>query len=243
MITLAKVKKNLQILEFIKSTENALADLSYTDHGLRHSNLVAVRARAIAKEIGLTEREGELAAIAGFCHDMGNFLSRTYHNYFGALLFHQVFQDEAEPKELVTITRAIANHDKNIEGVAFASPISAVAILADKSDVHRSRVVVTEMEEIKADIHDRVNYATRASRLTVDPVRGYKGGVEAQSKRTSNGVEEKKKRITLTLRIDTNFVPIMEYFEIFTDRMVFCRKAAEYLGYNFGLIINKFRLL
>ena len=118
--------------------------------------------------------------------------------------------------------QAIANHDKKKEDMNFASPVSAVVVLADKSDVHRSRVTAEVIEEIKADIHDRVNYATKLSQLKID-----KG----------------KKRITLTLKIDTNFVPIMEYFEIFTKRMVFCRKAAEYLGYDFGLVINKFRLL
>ena len=222
MITLAQIKKHPQILEFIKGTENVLAALSYTDHGFRHADLVADRARTIAKEIGLSGKEGESAAIAGFCHDMGNFLSRTYHSYFGALLFSQVFKDKFEPEEIVTIMQAIANHDKKIEDMSFAGPISAIVVLADKSDVHRSRVSVKVMEEIKSDIHDRVNYATKLSRLKID---------------------KNKKRITLTLRIDTNFVPIMEYFEIFTRRMVLCRKAAEYLGYDFGLIINKFRLL
>jgi len=222
MMTLAKVQKHPQILEFIKSTEKALAELSYTDHGLRHSKLVADRARTIAKEIGLSAREEELAAIAGFCHDMGNFLSRSQHNYFGALLFQQVFSNDFKPEELVIIMQAIANHDKRQEDISFNNPVSAIAILADKSDVHRSRVIVTTLEEIKADIHDRVNYATRMSSLKIN---------------------NKKKRITLTLRIDTNFVPIMEYFEIFTERMVFCRKAAEFLGYNFGLVINKVRLL
>ena len=222
MITLSQVKKNPQVLEFVKQTENVLAALSFTDHGLRHANLVADRARTIAKEVSLKAREEELAAISGFCHDMGNFLSRTYHNYFGGLLFHQVFKDEIEPKELVIIAQAIANHDKRIDDVAFAGPISAITILADKSDVHRSRVIVKTMDEIKDDIHDRVNYATKSSHL---------------------GVDKKKKRIILTLKIDTKFVPIMEYFEIFTDRMVFCRTAAEYLGYNFNLMINKFRLL
>ena len=222
MITLAEVKNNPQISEFIRQTEKVLADLSYTDHGLRHSNLAAERARVIAKGIGLNQRQEELAAIAAFCHDIGNFLSRTYHNYLGALLFQQVFNDKFNPKELVTIMQAIANHDKEIEDISFAGPVSAVVVLADKSDVHRSRVITQQIEEIKADIHDRVNYATKKSILDVD---------------------KQKRRINLTLKIDTNFVPIMEYFEIFTDRMVFCRKAAEYLGYDFGLMINKFRLL
>lgn len=243
MITFTEVKKHPQVLEFIKQTESVLSALSYTDHGFRHSNLVAARAMTIAKEIGLSKKEGELSAIAAFCHDMGNFLDRTFHNYFGALLFYQVFKDDFEPKEMTSILQAIANHDKMIEDMSFTSPISAIVVLADKSDVHRSRVIVKVIEEIKADIHDRVNYATRFSRLKIDPVRGYKGKVKAQSPQTSNGVDKKKKRITLTLKIDTNFVPIMEYFEIFTDRMVLCRKAAQSLGYNFGLVINKFRLL
>jgi len=222
MITSAQVKKNPQILEFIGQTEKVLAALSYTDHGFRHADLVADRARKIAQEIGLKKDEEEMAAISGFCHDMGNFLSRTLHNYFGALLFHQVFQNDFDPKESIAIMQAISNHDKKVEDMSFASAVSAIVVLADKSDVHRSRVLVKKIEEIKTDIHDRVNYATRMSNLKTD---------------------KKKKRITLTLRIDTNFVPIMEYFEIFTDRMVFCRRAAESLGYDFGLIINRFRLL
>ncbi len=222
MLTLSQVKKNPQIIEFIKQTENVLADLSFTDHGFRHSNLAADRARTIAKEIGLTKGEKELAAVAAFCHDMGNFLSRTYHNYLGALLFGQVFSKDFEPKESVTIMQAISNHDKSVEDVSFVSPISAIVVLADKSDVHRSRVTTKVIKEIKADIHDRVNYATKESRLKID---------------------KKKKGITLTLKIDTNFVSIMEYFEIFTKRMVFCRKAAQSLGYDFGLVINNFKLL
>lgn len=222
MLTLNQIKKNPQVLEFIKETEKTLAALSYTDHGLRHSNLAADRARNIAKEIGLNKKEGELAAIASFCHDMGNFVSRSHHNYFAAILFYQVFSKDFKPEELATIMQAIANHDKSQEDMSFASPISAIVVLADKSDVHRSRVIAQKIEEIKADIHDRVNYATKECRLKINKA---------------------KKNITLTLKIDTNFVPIMEYFEIFTDRMVFCRRAAEYLGYSFGLVINKFRLL
>jgi len=222
MINLQQVKQNPQILGFIKETEKSLAALSYTDHGLRHANLVADRARNIAKEIGLNRGEQELAAIASFCHDMANFISRSHHNYFAALLFHQVFMNDFEPKEMTIIMQAISNHDKQQEDIRFADAVSAVLVLADKSDVHRSRVISQKMEEIKADIHDRVNYATKECHLKVDRM---------------------KKRITLTLKIDTNFVPIMEYFEIFTDRMVFCRLAAEYLDYKFGLVINSFRLL
>lgn len=220
MKTLNDIKKNPQILEFIQQTETTLAALSYTDHGFRHCNLVADRARNIAKEIGLPQREQELAAIAAFCHDMANFLSRTYHNYLAPLLFQQVFINQFAPKEMTEIMQAIANHDK--DEMNFTTKISAIVVLADKADVHRSRVTVSKMEDIKADIHDRVNYATKESKLKV---------------------EKEKKRIILTLKIDTSFVPIIEYFEIFTERMVFCRKAAEFLGYKFGLVINKFQLL
>jgi len=220
MITLSHVKKNPQILEFINHARMALVALSYTDHGLGHANLVADRARKIAREIGLSKKDEELSSVASFCHDMGNFISRSNHNYFGALLFHQVFGKEFPPDEIVPIMHAIANHDKG--DTTFINPISAVTVLADKSDVRRSRVTTKDMKEIKSDIHDRVNYATKISQIKI---------------------EKKKRRITLVLKIDTNFVPVMEYFEIFTDRMVYCRRAAEYLKYDFGLIINNFKLL
>ena len=220
MVTLRDVKNNPQILEFINQTEIAMEALSYTNHGLRHSNVVAERAMQIARSIGLSERESELAAISGFCHDMGNFMTRTFHHFFGAMLFSQVFLGKFEPKELAMIIQAISNHDK--DEMNFVYPISAVLVLADKSDVDRSRVTEKDMAKIKEDIHDRVNYAARESKVEVNKT---------------------KKRITLTLKIDTNFCPVMEYFEIFTERMVFCRKAAQFLGYDFGLVINKFRLL
>ncbi|MSU60295.1 MAG: HD domain-containing protein [Candidatus Staskawiczbacteria bacterium] len=220
MITLEDVKKNPQILEFINQTEQAMEALRYTNHGIRHSNLVSQRAMEIAKAVGLDAREGELAAIAGFCHDMGNFLTRTFHHFFGAQLFSQVFMGKCDPGELAMIMQAISNHDK--EEMNFSNKISALLVLADKSDVHRSRVAEQSIEETKSDIHDRVNYATTNSSVKVDKA---------------------KKRITLTLKIDTNFCPVIEYFEIFTERMVFCRKAAQFLGYDFGLVINSFRLL
>ncbi len=220
MITLKEVRQHPQILEFIQQTEEAMEALSYTNHGLRHSTVVAERAMQLAREIGLSPREAELSAIAGFCHDMGNFLTRTFHHFFGAQLFSQVFMGKFEPRELAMIMQAISNHDK--EEMNFTHAISAILVLADKSDVDRSRVVKQDPEHFKTDIHDRVNYAATESKIKVNKL---------------------KKKITLTLKIDTNFCPIMEYFEIFTERMVFCRKAAQFLGYDFGIVINKFRLL
>ncbi|MBU0476403.1 HD domain-containing protein [Patescibacteria group bacterium] len=220
MLTFAKVKNNPQVLEFIKQTEKALTELQYTEHGLKHATLVADRARTIAKEIGLPRKDQELAAISGFCHDMGNFIGRTQHHYWGALLFHQIFPDE-DPEEIALVMQAIANHDKG-EEMILASPISAIVVLADKSDSRRSRVIEEDINKIKEDIHDRVNYAVTNSKLKI---------------------EKRSKKIILTLKIDVKFTPLMEYFEIFTDRMVYCRESAEYLGYRFGLVINQIKLL
>jgi len=220
MINLSQVRKNPQILEFIKQGESALGALGYPEHGIKHVGLVADRARTIAREIGLQKKDQELAAIAGFCHDIGSFLSRKSHHYFGAFLFQEVFSKDFSPREMAQIMQAIVSHDES--EMEFSNPISAVVVLADKSDVRRSRVLTKKMAEIKSEIHDRVNYATQRSRLKIDKV---------------------KKKITLTLKIDTKFVPIMEYFEIFTQRMVYCRKAAKFLGYHFGLVINNFKLL
>lgn len=219
-INLKDIRSNNQILEFIKESDRSLAMLGYTDHGLRHLDLVALRAREIGKKISLSPRTQELSAIAGFCHDMGNFMGRTQHHYWGALLFHQVFGHQMPTIELVPIVQAIANHDK--EEMKFTSPVSAVLVIADKSDVHRSRVRRQSKKDILKDIHDRVNYAATFSAIEVSKA---------------------KKQIDLRLKIDTKVVPILEYFEIFTERMSFCRKAAEHLGYKFGLIINNFKLL
>jgi len=220
MITFKEIQKNPSVLEFIKQTEVTLKAHNYTHHGLRHAKLVANRARTVAREIGLPKRSQELVSIAGFTHDFANFLSRTYHNYLGALIFQQLFADDFSPRELAVIMQAIANHDKY--EMKFSNSVSAIVVLADKSDVHRSRVTIKDMKKIKADIHGRVNYATKSSRL---------------------GINKRSKRITLSLKIDTNFVPLMEYFEIFTGRMVYCRKAASYLGYKFGLVVNSIKLL
>jgi len=220
MLTYQDIRKHPKILEFINQSEITIKALDYTEHGLRHAKLVAREAKSLAKQINLSERDQDLAAIAGFCHDMGNFLGRSQHHYWGGLLFHQIFENEFTPKELAWVMQAIANHDKSI--MKLTEPISAVVVLADKSDVHRSRVTVQSLKEIRADIHDRVNYAVTRSDLSVN---------------------ETKKQIILTLKIDRNFVPIIEFFEIFTERMTYCRQAANYLGYKFHLVINNFKLL
>jgi len=216
----SKVKNNPQVLEFIKQTDVALKALGYTEHGLKHASLVSDRALSIAKEAGLSKKNQELAAIASYCHDMANFLSRKYHNHLGSMLFHQIFANDFTPSDLSVIMQAISFHDRS--EMTLSHPVSAIVIIADKSDVRRSRVTERKMEKIRSDIHDRVNYATKGSRIKINKA---------------------KKTVTLILNIDTNFVPIIEYFEIFTDRMVYCRKAANFLNYKFGLVINKFKLL
>jgi metal-dependent HD superfamily phosphatase/phosphodiesterase len=221
MLTFKQVKENKFIQNFIREASEHLKLVGFTDHGFRHVGIVADRARMIAKSIGLSQREQELSAMAGYCHDMGNCLGRTYHHYWGAMLFSQVFLQAADnPEDITDVMQAIVNHDK--DDLKFMNKISAVVVLADKSDVHRSRVLVKKIQKIKTDIHDRVNYATVDSRLVI---------------------EKNQKIIGLKLKIDTKFVPLMEYFEIFTDRMVYCRKAAEYLHYKFGLEINRVKLL
>lgn len=216
---LAKIKKHPLILEYIKQSEASLKALSYTEHGLRHATLVSDRARNIAQDMGVSPNDIELAAIAGYCHDIGNFIGRTNHHNWGSLLFSQFFSDDLSPKNLTRIMQAIANHDS--EEMRFTNIISAIVVLADKSDVARKRVLVKDLDEIKKDIHDRVNYATTDAHLKVKRDTG---------------------KITLTLKIDIKFVPIIEYFEIFTERMIYCRTAAEYLGYEFNLIINNIEL-
>ena len=223
MLKLEEVKKHPGVKECIKKSEQYLDFLGYTDHGVRHVSVVSDRAKSLAKNIGMDEREQELASIAGYCHDMGNFLQRTGHCYTGAMIFSQLFLPKAKTSkdadEVLLIMQAIANHDENKYEIM--NTIGAILILADKSDVHRSRVKDRDPENIKKDIHDRVNYSVIDSSFkTIDS----------------------KKDIVLKLKIDTKVTGVMEYFEIFNERMILCRKAADFLGYNFVLIINDFKL-
>jgi metal-dependent HD superfamily phosphatase/phosphodiesterase len=175
----------------------------------------------VASKVGLDESETEYAGIAGFCHDMGNFLGRDLHHHWASLLFHQVFSSQINDIEgMVKIMQAISNHDK--DEAKLVNNTTAVLIIADKSDVHRDRVKEKDKEKVKLDIHNRVNYSITRNDLDVNP---------------------DTKIITLMLDLDQKFTPIMDYFEIFTGRMNYCRKSAEYLGYRFKLVINDFELL
>ncbi|MFA5020510.1 MAG: HD domain-containing protein [Patescibacteria group bacterium] len=218
-LTLEEVKNNPFIDDFILQTEIYLKALGFTDHGYRHVNIVADRCQLLARQLKLSQREIDLAGIAGYCHDMGNFLGRTQHHYWAAMLFSQIFIPQCEPRDISRIAQAIVSHDK--DEVKIVDKISAILILADKSDVHRDRVIRRDFKGIKGDIHDRVNYAATSNTLKVNNLR---------------------RQVILKIAIDTKESNAMDYFEIFSERMSFCRVAAEYLGYKFILIINNFKL-
>jgi len=220
MISFEEVRNNPHILAFIKKSEIALKKQGFTNHGILHVEFVAERAKKLAKEIRFSKEDQVLCQISGFCHDMGNFLSRELHHYLGAILFYEVFKEKFDIDSLTTVMEAISSHDES--KMEIPSPVAAVLILADKSDVRRERVYTKSLRKIMRDIHDRVNYGAHWSKLTFD---------------------KSKKTISLKLKIDTKFVPIMEYFEIFTERMIQCRKAAKVLGFKFSLEINDFKLL
>jgi len=217
-ITFDQVQDDPRIRVYIRHADDCLAKIGYTEHGERHVGLVAHIAFNILKRLSLSERECELAAIAGYMHDIGNGVNREYHAQIGAVMAMQILVPMGMPDpEIAKIIGAIGNHHE-----ADGDPVSAVAaalILADKSDVHRTRV--RNPDFIRFDIHDRVNYAVEKSFLNVD---------------------EGKKLVTLELTIDTAISQVMEYFEIFMSRMLACRKAAAFLGCQFGLTVNGNRL-
>ena len=218
-LTLKQIKQDPRLNSFIDQTEKYLKALGYTDHGRRHLDIVSDRAKKIANKLGLNQHDQETAAIAAWCHDIGNFLGLTQHHYWGAMLFSQCYINQANPDDVTKITQAIVSHDK--DDLKIVDKVTACVIIADKSDVHRLRVLNKNMKEIKADIHDRVNYAVTDNRLNID---------------------KQKKTITLALKLDTKFTDIIDYFSIFVERMNYCQKAAAYLGYTFHLQINNTKL-
>jgi len=218
-VTLDNIKKNQEAEDFLKKADDYLAILSYTEHGIRHARLVADIAKNVLERLDYKRREMELASIAGYLHDIGNVVGRVNHEQIGAIIAKDILEKLGmTSKEIAQIILAIGNHEE--ETGEAVDPISAALILADKTDVHRSRVHAQSREHF--DIHDQVNYAVTKSFLRVD---------------------EKKKTITLELTIETKVSKIMSYFEIFLSRMMMCRKAAKVLGCKFELNINGTRLL
>ncbi|MBQ9939633.1 MAG: HD domain-containing protein [Oscillospiraceae bacterium] len=219
MITLKQVKENPAIKTYIAYADNVLVQLGYTEHRFIHINRVASVAKYILESLGYSEREIELAQIAGYLHDIGNLINRIEHAQSGAAMAFCLLNDMgADPEDIATICTAIGNHD---ESTAVAvSPVAAALIIADKADMRRSRVRDVDTPEF--DIHDRVNYSVTNSMVTVS---------------------EDRSVISLDLEIDTSYCPIMDYFEIFLSRMTLCRKAAEKLGATFQLTINNQRIV
>lgn len=219
MISFEDVKKNAEVINLLKLAEKQLEIRGYTEHSFRHVSRTAKTAGLILEELGHTPGEIELARIAGYLHDIGNAINRMDHAHTGAYMAYRILTDMGmNYEEAGVIMQAIGNHDED-SGTA-VSNISAALILADKSDVHRSRVTNNDLATF--DIHDRVNYAVVKSELKVDAI---------------------NMSVVLQLEIDTVICPVMDYFEIFLDRMKMNRGAAEFLGLKFSLIINENQLL
>ena len=217
-ITFADIKNNDDIRTYIEKEDESLKALGYTEHSFTHVLKVAMNASEILLELGYSEREAELVKIAGYLHDIGNVINRVDHAQSGAVMSFRILDKlGADAEDIATIITAIGNHD---EGTAY--PVNAVAaalIIADKADVRRSRV--RNQDVATFDIHDRVNYAVTLSQLGV----------------------KKNGGISLELDVDTNICTLADYFEIFLERMVLCKKAAKKLGEEFSLIINGQRML
>lgn len=219
MITFKDIKNSKEIQTYIKKADESLAALGYTEHSKAHVGKVANLARDFLLKLGYDERTAELAAIAAYMHDIGNVVNRIDHAQSSAMMTFRILDKMGmDIEETATIISAIGNHD---ESTAF--PVNAVAaalILADKTDVRRTRVRNKDVSTF--DIHDRVNYSVEESTVTL--------------------IEERKE-IVLELKIDTKYSSVMDYFEIFLGRMILCRRAAEFLGLQFKLIINGVDLL
>lgn len=219
MITFEEIKKNETINTYIKKADESLVALGYTEHNFAHVTKVATDAAYILETLGYSEHEIELAKIAGYMHDIGNLVNRVDHSQSGAIMAFKILTDLGfEPEDVATITTAIGNHDEG-DGVP-VNAISAALIIADKSDVRYTRVRNTDLPSF--DIHDRVNYSVKKSSIKI------------------NG---DKTLLKLKLDVDTRISSVVNYFEIFLNRMVLCRKACEKLGLEFKLIINEQQLM
>ena len=213
-MTYSELKKDPSVQAFITCADRSLLALGYTEHSFAHVGRVADTAKYILETMGYSAHEVELVQMAAHLHDIGNLVNRIEHSQSGATMAFCILDKTDMPAEdIATIVTAIGNHDEGT-GVA-VNPVAAALILADKCDVRRSRV--RNEDATTFDIHDRVNYSVEHSSLVIQPA---------------------DKTITLTLAVDARYSSVMDYFEIFLQRMLMCRKAAEYLGLTFKLVIN-----
>jgi len=219
MITYEQIRNHPDVTTYIRRADETLTAIGITEHSFAHVAMVADRAGQLLSALGYDDRTAELARIAGYLHDIGNVINRADHAQSGALMaFRLLDKMGMDAEETSAVITAIGHHDE--KPASPVSPIAAAIIIADKTDVRRTRVrnaVTTAF-----DIHDRVNYAVEESRTELDM---------------------EKHRLTLHLTIDTELCPVMEYFEIFLDRMTLCRKAAGRLGLSFSIITNGQKML
>ncbi|MCI8594429.1 MAG: HD domain-containing protein [Oscillospiraceae bacterium] len=218
-LTYETIRKNDEVNTYITQADESLVALGYTEHSFAHVTRVAETAMYILRTLGYPERTVELAGIAGYLHDIGNLVNRVDHSQSGAVMAFRILRElEMPPAEVAAIVTAIGNHD---EGTGMAvNPVAAALILADKTDVRRSRVRQQDPENF--DIHDRVNYSVKKSIVKIN---------------------EERTIIKLKLTVESRYGSVMDYFEIFMNRMIMCRKAAEKLGLQFKLIINEQQLI
>ena len=218
-MTYEEIKMNEAINTYIRQADASLVALGYTEHSFAHVTLVAEKAGYILQTLGYPQRTVELAKIAGYLHDIGNLVNRVDHSQSGAVMAFRILDNLGfAPEEISIIVSAIGNHDEGT-GVP-VSPVAAALILADKSDVRRNRVY--NQDSSSFDIHDRVNYSVTKAELKIN---------------------EAHTLIKLKLTVDTHFGSVMDYFEIFMQRMLLCRKAAEKLCLQFKLMINEQQLI
>ena len=214
MLTYEEIRKSEAIKTYIIRADESLSALGYTEHSFAHVMHVAQMAGYILQTLDYEPRTVELAKIAGYLHDIGNLVNRKEHSQSGAIMAWSILNDMGcDPAEVATIVTAIGNHDEGT-GVP-VNPVAAALILADKADVRWTRVRNKDISSF--DIHDRVNYSVKMASLQIN---------------------QEKTNVTLDLTVDTEFGSVMNYFEIFMERMILCRKAAEELGLHFKLIIN-----
>ncbi len=218
-VTYKYIKENSDIMEYIRRADEALEAMGYTEHSFAHVEKVAHNAAMILTELGYDERTVELARIAGMMHDIGNVINRVDHAQSGAVMAFRLLDNMNMPaSEICSIVSAIGNHD---EGTGMPlNPISAALIIADKTDVRRSRV--RNHDPMTFDIHDRVNYAVERAALSFN---------------------ENKSSLTLELTIDPEISSVLEYFEIFLQRMLLCQKSAKFLGIKFEMLVNGAKVL
>lgn len=226
-VTYQYIKTNRDVQTYINYADAALSSIGYTEHSNAHVERAAATAFMILDTLGYDARTCELAQIAAYMHDIGNVVNRVDHAQTGAVMAFRLLDKLGMPaEEIALIVSAIGNHDEG--SAAPVTPIAAALIIADKSDVRRSRVRPAERELAErgnippGDIHDRVNYAVESSKLSFS---------------------DDKSELILTLEIDSRISSVMEYFEIFLSRMSLCKTAAQSLGVKFGLVINSLKIL